>query len=149
MSADTCENNFANFTKNGAALGFEFNYPKGKRAYPSIRGHQLIHWVQSEGGDATPLKMALLNAFFRDGKNYYDIDALVDVATSVGLDETQARAVLEDARFEATVRAEIESWQQRGITGVPSIIFNDKYLVSGAQGVEAFKEMLAEIEAKG
>ena len=35
-----------------------------------------------------------------------------------------------------------QHWRQQGIQSVPSFIFNQKHLVSGAQGVENFKSIL-------
>ena len=40
-------------------------------------------------------------------------------------------------------------YQDMGIRSVPSIIFNDQFLVSGGQPVEAFENAIREVLAKG
>lgn len=37
--------------------------------------------------------------------------------------------------------------QQQGIQSVPAVIFNQRHLVSGAQGVENFKSILNQLAA--
>lgn len=67
---------------------------------------------------------------------------LVAIAAEIGLDSIEARAVLEDQRFAEEVRNAEHILQKRGVQGVPAIIFNQRHLVSGAQGVENFTLIL-------
>ena len=71
-----------------------------------------------------------------------DLEVLADTAASIGLDRDEALAVLGDARFAEDVRLAEQSWTSKGIQGVPAMIFNQKYLVTGAQGIENFASIL-------
>jgi predicted DsbA family dithiol-disulfide isomerase len=70
---------------------------------------------------------------------------LADIAASVGLDGASARAVLTDGRFAEAVRQEEAFWTSRGITGVPAMVFDQRYLVTGAHGVENYTRVLREV----
>lgn len=138
-----CESMFANIVSMGAPFGYKFNYPKGKKAYSSLKGHQLLKWA-ANSGKQTELKFALFNAFFRDGLNYADTAVLIGIVRDLGLDEVAARAALENETFAKDVNDEIAYWQAQGVSGVPTMIFNQKFATSGAQGVENFKRAIGE-----
>ena len=86
-----------------------------------------------------------------------DTDAFVDPSTwevpelfqflvsAGGLERDEALAVLRDARFSEEVRLAEQSWTSKGIQGVPAMIFNQKYLVTGAQGTENFASILRQL----
>jgi predicted DsbA family dithiol-disulfide isomerase len=58
---------------------------------------------------------------------------LIAAAEKAGLDGAAARAVLESGRYAQEVRDAERLWQSRGITGVPAVIVNNRYLISGGQ----------------
>ncbi|MCO4887838.1 DsbA family oxidoreductase [Cupriavidus sp. WGtm5] len=129
----------------GAAVGFAFG-PR-THVYNTFDAHRLLHWAGLEGKQL-PLKQALLRAYHADGKDPSNHDVLVDAAESVGLDAAAARKVLAGDDYADAVRAEIEEYQRMGIQSVPSIIFNDRYLVTGGQPVEAFEQAIRDIAAE-
>ncbi|MBB3014950.1 DsbA family oxidoreductase [Cupriavidus alkaliphilus] len=129
----------------GAAVGFAFG-PR-THVYNTFDAHRLLHWAGLEGKQL-PLKQALLRAYHADGKDPSNHDVLADAAQSVGLDAATARKVLAGDDYADAVRAEIEAYQRMGIQSVPSIIFNDRYLVTGGQPVEAFEQAIRDIAAE-
>ncbi len=72
---------------------------------------------------------------------------LVDVAARAGLDAERAREVLESGRYAQEVREAEELWRSRGIEGVPAVIIDGRYLISGGHPPEAFEQALREIAA--
>lgn len=136
----------ARITDSGAEVGFEFNFNDELRMHNTFNLHQLLHWAdQQQPSVAHDLKQALFTAHFTDGRNLSDKTVLADIAAEVGLDRSEALAVLEDQRFAKEVRAEERHWQQQGIQSVPAIIFNERYLVSGAQGVDNYVGILEQL----
>ncbi|MDO6725849.1 MAG: DsbA family oxidoreductase [Cognatishimia sp.] len=131
----------ARLTEAGDALGFTFAFNEDSRIFNTFQAHQLLHWA-GETGKAHDLKLALLKAYFTDGKDVSDVDVLVAEASAVGLDANEARAVLADGRFAEIVRTQEGFWTSRGISGVPSMIFDNKHLVTGAQGTENYVKIL-------
>ena len=130
----------------GASVGFEFG-PR-ERVYNTFDAHRLLHWAGIEGKQVA-LKAALLQAYHGEGKDPSSHDVLADTAASVGLDAVEARRVLESGDYADDVRAEEREYQAAGISSVPAIIFNRKYLVSGGQPVEVFEQAIREILAEG
>jgi len=131
----------------GAQVGFTF----GQRTYVynTFDAHRLLHWARDAGeGKQLALKLALLQAYHGDGKDPSDHAVLAEAARSVGLDEVQARALLNSTDRAEAVREEIAQYQAQGITSVPSIIFNGRYLISGGQPVETFVEAIRNIVEK-
>ncbi|CAG9167070.1 DsbA family oxidoreductase [Cupriavidus pinatubonensis] len=129
----------------GAAVGFAFG-PR-TRVYNTFDAHRLLHWAGLEGRQLT-LKLALLKAYHGDGRDPSDHDVLVDVAESVGLDGARAREVLQGGDYADEVREAERENQSMGISSVPAIIFNRRYLVTGGQPVEAFEQAIQSILAE-
>lgn len=128
----------------GTELGFDFRYADDMRMFNTFRAHQILTWAGTLGRQHD-LKMALFGAFFTHGKNVNDPDVLADNAETVGLDRAEALNVLADGRFAEQVREEEQFWTSRGIQGVPAIIFNQRHLVSGAQGVDNYVSVLRQL----
>ena len=133
-------------TEAGSEVGFEFHFNDDTRMHNTFNLHQLLYWAGQQGQKPMhDLKQALFSAHFTDGRNISDNTVLADIAAEVGLDRDEALAVLEEQRFAKEVRAEERHWQQQGIQSVPAIIFNERHLVSGAQGVDNYVNILEQL----
>lgn len=130
----------------GADVGFTFG--TRTRIYNTFDAHRLIHWAGIKGKQVQ-LKQALLHAYHGEGKPTSDHDVLVEAAESVGLDGAEARAVLDAGDYANEVRAEEEQYQAMGIHSVPSIIFNNRYLLTGAQPADVFEKTIQQVLAEG
>jgi predicted DsbA family dithiol-disulfide isomerase len=130
----------------GAEVGFSFG-PR-TRIWNTFDAHRLLHWAGLQGRQVA-LKRALLTAYHTDDRNPSDPAVLLDAAREAGLDQADARRVLDEGRYAAAVRAQERHWQAMGIHSVPSVIVNDRYLIQGAQPPEAFEQALRRIAAEG
>jgi predicted DsbA family dithiol-disulfide isomerase len=135
----------AELRERGSKVGFTFG-PR-TRIYNTFDAHRLLHWAGIQGKQLA-LKRALLQAYHGEGKAPSNRDVLVEAAESVGLDALEAREVLQSGVYADEVRAEEEQYQAMGIDSVPSIIFNNRYLLTGAQPVEAFEGAIKQILAE-
>ena len=86
--------------------------------------------------------MALFAAHFTEGRNVSDEAVLLEIVGEVGLDQELAKQALSAETFASSVREKEALWHSQGITGVPSMIFGGKYLVTGAQGAENYAKVL-------
>lgn len=134
----------ARMNEAGSEVGFEFNFTDDTRMHNTFNLHQLLHWADQQG-HMHELKQALFAAHFTNNRNISDNTVLADIAAEIELDRSEALAVLADQRFANEVRTAQQQWRQQGIQSVPSVIFNQKHLVSGAQGVENFKSILQQL----
>ena len=64
----------------------------------------------------------------------------------VGLDIAEAKAVLANERYAKVVREREAFWTSNGISGVPAMIFNQKHLVTGAQGADNYTSILTQLK---
>ncbi len=131
-------------TELGAELGFTFKYSDTSLMYNTFKAHQMLAWAD-EHDLQHKLKMALFAAYFTDGKNIDEDAVLADAAASVGLDRDEALKHLADGTYEEQIVEEEEFWRNQGITSVPAVVVNQEHLVSGAQGVDNFVQMLKEL----
>ncbi|MBU0539104.1 MAG: DsbA family oxidoreductase [Gammaproteobacteria bacterium] len=131
-------------TEVGAEVNFKFHFADDMRMHNTFNVHQLLHWA-SQQERTHDLKQALFAAHFTHGRNLSDDSVLADVAAEIGMDRSEAQAVLEDQCFAADVRAAEKVWLDEGIQGVPAMIFNNRHLITGAQGVENYSRVLQEL----
>lgn len=130
-----------------AALGFEMAQRPGARIYNTFDAHRLIEWAQREGR-GLPLAHALFRAYFTDGRDPGDPAVLIVVARAAGLDEAAARGVIESGAYAADVRAAEEEWRRGGVTSVPTIIVDGRYIIQGAQEPAAYERAIRRIAAE-
>lgn len=134
----------ANLSDIGASLGIPFAFTEDSRIVNSFAAHCLLDYAATQGLQH-PLKMALFAAHFSEGKDVSDPETLVAIAKSTGLDTAAARAALSDPRHAQAVRAQEKVWAETGISSVPTMIFDEKFILTGAQGPKAYAEMLQRV----
>lgn len=140
------QENRQRLTELGESLGFRFNYTDDSRMVNTFKAHQLLHWAGLQGMEQEhALKLTLFDAYFTDQQEVSSDAVLLASVIVANLDASEAQAVLNDGRFETDVRRRQKLWTERGITGVPAMVFNDKYLVTGAQGVENYLSVIEQI----
>lgn len=130
----------------GDDLGFTFAFKDGLRIRNTFLAHQLVHWAGTQGREHAA-EQALFAAYFTRGEDVHELDVLATVAHEIGLDADEARRVLAEGRYAEAVRQEEALWTGRGIQAVPAMIFAERYLVSGAQGVENYVAILTQLVA--
>ena len=121
--------------------------PYGNRTmtYNSRLAQELGAWADTQpGGDA--IHDALFRAYFVDGVNIGDVEALVGIATAVGLSGQEARHVLEQRSFGAAVDADWQKSHAYGVTGVPTFVAG-RHGVVGAQPYEALEQLVTQAKS--
>jgi predicted DsbA family dithiol-disulfide isomerase len=110
----------------------------------TLNAHRLLALAEREQGVAVQraLVRRLFAAHFAEGRDVGDPGVLVDLAAGVGMDPEPVRAYLESDAGTREVRAEIAAAQRLGVTAVPTYVFDDKYVVEGAQPPELFLQAL-------
>src|SRR5271154_4448945 len=113
--------------------------------------HRLIHWAEAKG-KAAEMKQRLMELYFRDGGDLTDINVLVQAASEIGLDAEDIRRRLATDEDVDLISAQAKEAADKGISGVPTFVFAQKYAVSGAQPPEqlaaAIRQVSAEVNAQ-
>ena len=122
-------------------LGLSFELEKITVQPNTIDAHRLSGCAQRQGSQ-DKLVEALFRAYFMEGVDLNEHDALAGLAATVGFDWGQVVAYLASATDVQTVkRLELEA-RIAGIDIVPFLIFNGNVTVSGAHEVEVLLEAM-------
>ena len=132
--------------ESGNALGFNFNYGPESRIWNTFDAHRLLHWAGIEGRQLQ-LKEALFRANFTDQLSTSDHEVLAKAAAAAGLDEKKARAILASGEYSDEVRQEEMVWRHRGIHAVPSVVFNQRWMIQGGHPPQVFEQAIRQIIA--
>ena len=140
MSADQVKGMLDNVTHTAKQAGLEYHLEKSV-IVNSLNAHKLIQFAKTKGlGDEMEERLFL--AFFKEGGNIANIEALTQYGKEIGLDEMELQAAFTDDNYAYQVKQDITEAQQIGVRGVPFFVFDRKYAVSGAQPPKAFLENL-------
>jgi predicted DsbA family dithiol-disulfide isomerase len=112
--------------------------------------HRLIHWAEHspDGDKSAAMKQRLMELYFRDGGDLTDIDVLVKAAADIGLDAGDVRKRLATGEDVDLISARAQEAADKGISGVPTYVFAQKYAVSGAQPPEQLARAIRQISAE-
>ena len=122
-----------------------------RRIWNTFLAHKLLHWaLEAHGPEAqTRLKLALFDAHFQLRRNVSDRETLLDIAASEDLDRACAEAALDDEALADTVRAEEAQALEMGVTAVPMMLVNRKFMIPGAQDPETYAGLLRKVVERG
>lgn len=140
-------------TQTAAAEGVAFAFDRMPRT-PNTRAAHVLIALAGSRGRADALVEALFRAYFQEGRDVGDREVLLELATSAGLDPSDAARALADPYLRQEVERLEAQGRELGIGGVPFFIVDRRWAVSGAQPSEQWVELLgsrvaasAELEA--
>lgn len=93
------------------------------------------------------LMSAMMRRYFEEGGDITSQTLLLGAAAEAGLDQTEAKAWLDEGKGGDAVDKEVQEAYARGIQGVPHFIINGRHELSGAQDVEGFLGLLMRAKA--
>jgi predicted DsbA family dithiol-disulfide isomerase len=140
------QRNADQITELGTEMGFKFDFFDGMRIVNTRDVHILLDYAKGQGKQ-TELKMRLFDAYFNQRKDISDRQVLVEEIQSLGLNTDEALARLDDAAVRKQIEDEEEHWRNRGVTGVPTVVFGSIGALVGAQPVDVYKQALTELLA--
>lgn len=133
-----------NMTEIGADLGFKFDYFDDMKMVNTFDAHVLLEYAK-DFDKQTELKMTLTKAFFSDRKDVSEKEILKEALLEVGLNADEGLAKLDDEKARLEVRNKQNYWKNLGVNSVPTIVFDRKSAVTGAQPIATFKQVLTEL----
>jgi len=136
-----------NMTNVGKELDFTFDYFDEMKMVNTFEAHILLEYAK-EHGKQTELKMCLTTAFFSERKDVSSREILKQALQTVGLNSDEGLAKLNNDEARKEIRTKQNYWKNLGVTSVPTIVFNRKSALTGAQPVATFKEVLSELIAE-
>jgi predicted DsbA family dithiol-disulfide isomerase len=134
VSVEQMEQTNRQMAQAAAYIGLDFQWQRmvGGNSYAA---HRLHHYARSVGREQELLDR-LMRGWYSEGASIGDTETLVRLAVDAGLHAGEVRSVLDSDDFGQEVRTDLALAAQIGITAVPTFVLDQKYGVSGAQGVE-------------
>jgi predicted DsbA family dithiol-disulfide isomerase len=122
----------------GAAVGLEMKSPRIlANSMPALQASEFA----AEAGAAEAFEDRVFRAYFSEGINIGERDALLDLGAEVGLDRTALGEALDSGKYTMRVKNNAMSATQKGISGVPTLLIGDWPLV-GAQSEDVMRRVL-------
>ena len=91
---------------------------------------------------------AMFRAYFIEDRDFGDLVTLANLAAEAGLDRAEFLAAVQSGAYAAQVDADINQAQAYGLQGVPATIIEDKYLISGAQPLEVWQDVVRQVKER-
>jgi predicted DsbA family dithiol-disulfide isomerase len=121
-----------------ASIGVTFDFEKVRHS-GTFDAHRVIALANKQGL-GPEMHDRLLRAYFAEGELVSDHATLARLARDVEVTGTEE--LLASDRLSDVVRRDEERASDLGISGVPAMLFDGKFMVLGAQGPDAMLETL-------
>jgi predicted DsbA family dithiol-disulfide isomerase len=89
---------------------------------------------------------AVMDAYWQHARSIDDKNILKEIAEDVGLNTENFDAVLADPVYEVEVIADIDQAHEYGLDAVPALVFDNRYLVVGAQPYDVLRQVVEKIQ---
>lgn len=99
-----------------------------------------LNALAADHGVGLEMNERLMRGYFAEGMLPSDREALVTCAREIGLEVP--KEFFGSEAYVDEVRADEEAARELGISGVPTMILDGRFVVSGAQGVDTISSML-------
>ncbi|MGL5821817.1 MAG: DsbA family oxidoreductase [Sarcina sp.] len=135
--AKTINNNIIEQAKE---VGLNYNFKDLIRTN-TFDAHRLTHYAKEEG-KMNEMSEKIFKSYFIDSLNISDHPTLIKLAKEVGLNTSKVTEVLESTMYADEVRHDEATATSKAVTGVPYFVFDEKFVVSGAQPSSVFLKVL-------
>ena len=126
------------------AAGIDIDFEKIARTPSTLDAHRLIHWAGIEGRQ-NAIVDRLFKAYFREGVDIGNRDALVEIARGAGMDAEMVGMLLAGDADREDIQARDRDARIKGVTGVPCFVIDGHYVVQGAQPTELWDKVIREL----
>lgn len=131
----------------GQAEGITFAFDRIERTPNTVDAHRLI-WLAEKQGVQDAVVEALFRAYFTEGQDISNGQAILDVVAEAGLDRGNAEGVLNSGGGQEAILEADELARRVRVEGVPFFIINGTVTLSGAQPPDAFLDAFRQAVAQ-
>lgn len=142
LSEDGLVQKRASVTQLGEDTGFKFDYFKEMKKPNTLNAHILLDYAK-DFNKQTKLKVRLQEAYFGERKDISNRDVLFKELKKVGLNAEEAIKTLDDVNAVKRVRIKEKFWRDRGVYAIPTMVFNNTIVRTGANNKETYKKLLS------
>ena len=113
----------------------------------TLNAHVLLDYAK-RFNKQTELTVRLQSAYFSERKDIGNRDILYAELKKVGLNADEAIAHLANDKAIKRVQNEEKYWKNRGVSSIPTMLFNNSVARRGARSVESYKDILIQFLKK-
>ena len=128
----------------GETCGIQFRFDLIRKMPNTRRSHLLIAHA-ARVGRQSEVKERIMRGYFEEGCDIGEVDELVRLGVEAGLAEFDASSALVLRAGQDGVVAAERHASVRGISGVPTLVFDGQYTISGAQDVGTLAGVLDQV----
>lgn len=149
LTADEAKKRIEAIEKMGKDIHIDLNFGKVKHTN-TFDAHRLMKFAETnyEQSIVDALNFSLFFAYFTRNESLSDRKLLLSLAEDAGIDATQANEVLNSDMFANDVRYDEREAADRGVKGVPYLVFDGEFAIPGAVSTDDFKTALRDMLAK-
>jgi predicted DsbA family dithiol-disulfide isomerase len=93
------------------------------------------------------LNESLFRAYFSEGRNIGDVTVLREIAEETGIPKETVDLAWSDPLYEERLKREHEVASRIGITGIPTFMIGNKWILEGAVPVDMLRKVAQEVVA--
>lgn len=125
----------------GVARDLALEFTSDRRVANTLLVHRAVQHASSQGKGMELLR-ALQRGYFAGTLDPFNAEVIVAEASGLGLDADAVRAALADPATEQGVRQDEAYAREIGVNGVPFTVLDERLAVSGAVGVDGFRDAI-------
>lgn len=125
----------------GRSEGIEFAFEKIARTPNTLDSHRLLRWAGSAGIEDDMVER-LFRAYFLDGRDIGDRAVLREIARDAKMDADLVTKLLDQEADTELIAREDALAHDMGISGVPTFIFENRFMLSGARPPEVLVRVI-------
>jgi predicted DsbA family dithiol-disulfide isomerase len=118
-----------------------------RRLSNSHRALELAEFAKDRGR-FRPVHNALFRAYFEEGRDIGSAEVLAAIAADAGLDPEEFRFECLLGRYAELVDRSTALARQKGFTSTPTMVFDDRFALSGAQDYNVYTSVLERLGAE-
>jgi predicted DsbA family dithiol-disulfide isomerase len=131
----------------GAQEGINFAFDSIEKRPNTLDSHRLIRWA-STAGVQDEVVDRLFRAYFEQGRDIGSPIVLAEIASEADMDVELVEQLLATDADRELIEREDALAHEMGISGVPTFIFANKFLLQGAQDPEAIVRVIDKVQEK-
>jgi predicted DsbA family dithiol-disulfide isomerase len=131
----------------GADEGIDFQFDSIEKRPNTTNSHRLIRWAATAGVQDDVVER-LFRAYFEQGRDIGSSAVLTEIASEADMDVELVEQLLASDADRELIEREDALAHQMGISGVPTFIFANKFMLQGAQDSEAILKVIDKVQEK-
>ena len=144
FGAEGAKSFYGQIEDTATSSGLKVNFDAIQRTPNTVDAHRLIRWSRPMGRQ-NAVVMDLFKRYFEDGQDISDHDVLAEAGRKADLEPDETRRLLASSNDVDGVVSEDSAFREMGVSGVPTFIVANQYVVNGAQDSSLWTKVITEL----